>query len=411
MTMNDQRPTHRFFQEIKLRNFLSFGPEPTELQCHALNVFIGPNASGKSNFLEAIGLLASSPGNLQETIRHGGGVQEWLWKGGGAPPVATLEAVTDGGSAAGSLRYQLSFTEARQRLEIVRERLERSAPQSGRTRTPPLYLYEQGHGILRARARGNAKTSRLAPSRRAVTVKDLSPHQSILSQRRDPGAYPELTFLADTLGRIRLYREWNLGRSSALRAPQKTDLPEDFLLEDASNLALVLNELHHHPEAGKSLTAYLRKFYEAVDSYAVKVIGGTVQVVVHEKGPGSPVISAARLSDGTLRYLCLLAVLCHPTPPPVVCIEEPEIGLHPDMIATIAQLLREASKRTQLFITTHSDALVDALTDAPETIVVCERGDNGTQLKRLESDKLMDWLKRYSLGELWMKGEIGGGRW
>jgi predicted ATPase len=74
-------------------------------------------------------------------------------------------------------------------------------------------------------------------------------------------------------------------------------------------------------------------------------------------------------------------------------------------------LLRAASKRTQLFITTHSDALVDALTDSAEAIVVCEPGDNGTQLKRLEPDKLKDWLKRYSLGELWMKGEIGGARW
>jgi len=81
------------------------------------------------------------------------------------------------------------------------------------------------------------------------------------------------------------------------------------------------------------------------------------------------------------------------------------------MIATIAELLRGASRRTQLFITTHSDALVDALSGCPDAVIVCERDDNGTQLNRLDPDKLKDWLRRYSLGELWLKGEIGGARW
>ena len=409
--MNNQRTTNRFFHEITLRNFLSFGPQPTAVQCNALNVFIGPNASGKSNFLEAIGLLASCPHNLQDAIRHGGGIQEWLWKGEEVTPVASIEALVDSRRTGSPLRYQLQFTEVRQRMEIIRELLENARTSSGRAKTSTFYLYEKGRGVLSTRVARNAKTFQSAATRRPVAVGDLEPHQSILAQRRDPAAYPELTFLADAFGQIRLYREWNVGRSSALRAPQKTDLPEDFLLEDAANLALVLNELHHHPQAGKLITAYLRKFYETAESYAVRVVGGTVQVVLHEKGPGSPVIPATRLSDGTLRYLCLLAVLCHPTPPPVVCIEEPEIGLHPDMIATVAELLRGASKRTQLFVTTHSDGLVDALTDQPDTVVVCEKRDNGTQLKRLDPEKLKDWLKRYSLGELWMKGEIGGQRW
>jgi predicted ATPase len=405
--MSEKRSTDRFFQQIKLKNFLSFGPEPVALECNALNVFIGPNASGKSNLLEAIGLLASCPSNLQDAIRHGGGIQDWLWKGGGGTPVASLEALVKKGRTAVPVRYQIQFTEVRQRMEIVGERLENMRSPSGQPKTPALYSYEQGRGVLHVRPTRNVKRF----PRIQVVVDDVGPQQSILSQRRDPASYPELTFLADALGQIRLYREWSLGRSSVLRTPQKTDMPVDFLLEDASNLALVLNELSHHHQAGPEIEKYLRKFYETAGSYAVKVIGGTVQLVIHETGLGRPVIPATRLSDGTLRYLCLLAVLCHPTPPPVVCLEEPEIGLHPDMIATVAELLRGASKRTQLFVTTHSDGLVDALTDQPDTVVVCEKGDNGTQLKRLDPQKLKDWLKRYSLGELWMKGEIGGQRW
>jgi predicted ATPase len=118
-----------------------------------------------------------------------------------------------------------------------------------------------------------------------------------------------------------------------------------------------------------------------------------------------------RLSDGTLRFLCLLVILLHPTPPPLVCIEEPETGLHPDILSTVAELLIEGSQRTQLIVTTHSETLVSALGEYPEAVVVCERDVGGTRLQRLDRERLQKWLKRYSLGDLWLKGEIGGTRW
>jgi predicted ATPase len=109
--------------------------------------------------------------------------------------------------------------------------------------------------------------------------------------------------------------------------------------------------------------------------------------------------------------MSLLAILCHPAPPPVIGIEEPELGLHPDIIPTVAELLRKASERTQLFVTTHSDALVSALSDTPESILVCEATSDGTTMKRLEAEPLREWLEKYSLGEIWRMGEIGGNRW
>jgi len=142
--------------------------------------------------------------------------------------------------------------------------------------------------------------------------------------------------------------------------------------------------------------------------FDVIIEGGTVQVFLQE---GSITIPATRLSDGTLRYLCLLAVLCHPTPPPLVCIEEPELGLHPDILPTLSDLLREASGRCQLVVTTHSDVLVDALTDTPDAVVVCEKHEGQTEMRRLDKADLAAWLERYSLGELWRKGELGGNRW
>lgn len=138
--------------------------------------------------------------------------------------------------------------------------------------------------------------------------------------------------------------------------------------------------------------------------------GGQYKFFFHEKGLKSP-IPATRLSDGTLRYLSLLLILCHPSPPPLICIEEPELGFHPDVLPTLAELFIEASNRAQFIVTTHSDSLISAFSDVPEAVVVCERTEDGTTLRRLETPKLAEWLNRYKLGELWRMGEIGGNRW
>ena len=95
----------------------------------------------------------------------------------------------------------------------------------------------------------------------------------------------------------------------------------------------------------------------------------------------------------------------------MICIEEPELGLHPDVIPGLARLLQEASTRTQLIVTTHSNILVDALSDSPEDVVVCEKEDGQSVLRRLDGENLHVWLERYSLGKLWSSGEIGGNRW
>ena len=99
-------------------------------------------------------------------------------------------------------------------------------------------------------------------------------------------------------------------------------------------------------------------------------------------------IPATRLSDGTVRYLCLLAILCDPEPPPLIGIEEPELGLHPDILPKIADLLMAASERTQLIVTTHSEILVDALTERPGAVVVCEKYEGQSTLRRPDPDAL-----------------------
>ena len=152
----------------------------------------------------------------------------------------------------------------------------------------------------------------------------------------------------------------------------------------------------------------LRAFYEDVEDYHVAIQFGTVQTFLEE---GKTSIPATRLSDGTLRYLCLLTILCHPDPPPLICLEEPELGLHPDILPDLVGLMRVASERCQLIVTTHSDVIVDALTDTPDSVVVCEKHRGSTTLKRLNAAELAHWLEDYRLGELWSSGELGGNRW
>lgn len=391
----------RFIRTIRLENVLSYGPSTEEFPLEPLNVLIGPNASGKSNLIEALSLLAAAPGDLQKPIREGGGVRDWLWKGTHGSNIATVDAAVEYPQGKQPLRYRLSFTDAESGFWLRDEAVENEKPAKDEKAPFFYYRYRDGRPVLSVLTEGE--------SRRRRHPGDMKHDQSILSQRRDPDFYPELTYLADEYERMRFYREWSFEQGKPPRNPGRTDLQKDGLLEDASNLALVLDDLLNRPPVKRQILERLRTFYQSVKDVTTSITTGEVQIFFHEEGLEHSV-PATRLSDGSLRYLCLLAVLRHPAPPPVVCIEEPELGLHPDIIPKVAKLLVEASSRSQIFVTTHSDVLVDALTDTPESIVVCEKSEGATQLRRLDKIELAPWLNNYRLGELWTSGEIGGNR-
>jgi predicted ATPase len=383
-------------KSIALTNFLSYGGSKTSLDLKSLNVLIGPNGSGKSNLIEALELLRATPKDLLAPIRDGGGVLDWLWKSPAKTESASIEIVAEILNSR-PVRYVLSFTEVAQRFEIVDERIENEIPDEGHSKPYLYYAYSNGRGVLNVKG-----------GERRLERQDIDPVASILAQRKDPDQYPELTQVGRLFEQIRIYREWSFGRYSTPRLPQKADMPNESLSADASNLGLVLNRLRREPVVKRKLLDALGALYEGIDDFDVQIEGGTVQVFLQE---GTRVIPATRLSDGTLRYLCLLAILCQPNPGQLICIEEPELGLHPDILPTIAKLLKEASERTQLIVTTHSDVLVDCLSDMPESVVVAERGDGGSSLERLDAERLKPWLEKYRLGQLWTSGEIGGTRW
>ena len=392
-------------KSLHLQNFLSFGRDCLPVELGPLNVIIGANGSGKSNFIEAIDLMRAAPNSSERSdtraaIRDGGGVREWIWKGAEEDSGACIDAVLECPGKKTDLRYMMRFHKAGDyRFEILEERIEDASPSGGRNDPHFYYRRVDGKSMLKVdgeyREFGNGEINSTA---------------SILAQRKDPDHYPELFWLGDAFEKMRIYREWNFGRNTIMRIPQMADLPNARLSPDAGNLGLVLNRLRREPESKERFLKALRKLYDGIDDFDLQIEGGAVQVFIQE---GKNAIPAKRLSDGTLRYLCLLAILCHPDPGPLICIEEPELGMHPDIIVTIAKLLMEASEKTQLVVTTHSDILVDALTERPESIFVTESDAGGTVLERLESDEIKPWLEEYGerLGGYWMSGHIGGLRW
>ena len=382
----------RFIKSIRLRNLLSFGPESEAIELGPLNVLIGPNGSGKTNFIEAISILQAAPRDIAMPFREGGGTREWIWKGNDENSAEIqIDFIS---SVNGTIKYNLTFNSySLDRLYIKSE----SA------------LNEVGNILFKSQ---NGKLIELGIDE--IVTPDVKAFndfsgRSQLSLFANLSPYSELYALVNSLLRIKIYDDIACG-ISAVKQSQKTDWPSDFLLESMSNFALVLHDLKDSRDSGEKINKTMRVFYERFESIKTLVTGGSVQILFYEKGCKEP-IPAIRLSDGTLKFLVLLTILCHPSPPPLICIEEPETGLHPDIIPTIAELLVEASKRTQLIVTTHSDILVSALSEQPESILVCKHDVQGTHIKRLDKKRLKKWLENYKLGELWLKGEIGGNRW
>jgi predicted ATPase len=385
-------------KRLTLKKILSFKETTVDLQ--QLNVLIGPNAVGKSNLIEAISLLQAAPNALDVQILRGGGIRQWLWLGDREPAqVAEIECelILRRGRQFGPLVYRLEFSDSGG-FSILNERLAQASP------VPDAEIY-----FYRSANRVNFAPQSPMPLNRAMAA-EVPSNKSILAQFKSPMDTTPVTEAGNHLEEIRIFREFRTGFTSPARHGISAAAPKDHLSEGADNLALVLHQLDFLG-AHDRIKEYLNRFCDRFEDVKLDVGEGLARPFLREAGL-SDMLSGIRMSDGTLKFLCLLAVLFHPKPAPLVCIEEPELGLHPDALRLVAEVLVEASERTQLIITTHSEALVDALTDRPESVLVCERDfDNGTQFKRLAQDELDEWLQHYTLGELWRKGEIGGGRW
>lgn len=182
----------------------------------------------------------------------------------------------------------------------------------------------------------------------------------------------------------------------------------EVLLTDAANIAPVLYHLkENYPDEYQSIRETIQVVIPFFDDFILKPNKDeNIRLDWRQKGLKDYPMRPSQLSDGAIRFICLATALLQPDPPSTILIDEPELGLHPYAIEILAELFQAtaASERTQVIISTQSPALVDCF--QPEDIIVVNRKEGASEFLRLNETELSNWLEDYSLGDLWRKNII-----
>ena len=390
-------------ERIRLQNIFSFIDADIELR--PLNLLIGGNGVGKSNLVTAIGMLRHLPSRLSTFYEEAGGPYTLFTALGEqrsqSCSVATQVALN--GSAKTRCVHKITFAEtADYRILIARESLaEGGLLDDADADLRILWRAQAGHMIVgnESFAHANEREYDDAESGLSQDILDNPGHRSI--QRE----------LNRELESISIFDILDTSMHGELRKNQLGTVRPSPIDPTGKNLGRILLDL----DAAKleEVVSWVRRFNPRVRNIEPRVNSdGTISILFHEDRSSLP-IHSKRASDGTLRFLRLAVLTVLGTkehPSAVICLEEPEIGMHPDAIPILADLLREASKRSQIIVTTHSDALIDCFSDEPEVVMVTDRNpETGeTVFQRLDKPSLQGWLDNYKLGEVWRRGRIGG---
>jgi predicted ATPase len=232
--------------------------------------------------------------------------------------------------------------------------------------------------------------------------------ESKLPQNEDITQGSIASFVVPTVQSWRVYHFHDTSETAGVKRPGDVN-DNKFLRPDASNLAAFLRLMRQtHVEYYKRIRDTIRLVAPFFDDFGLEPMPefpDSIRLEWKQKNSDFP-FRAHHLSDGTLRFMCLATLLLQPNPPATVLIDEPELGLHPYAISTLASLVQMAATRTQVVLSTQSVTLVDEF--EPEDLVVVDRKDNQSVFKRLDSAQVQDWLKEYSLSQLWNKNVLGG---
>lgn len=338
--------------ELRVEGYRSI--RKLRLKLQKINVLTGPNGCGKSNLYNSMVLLArAAAGGFARAMAEEGGMPSVLWAGP---------------------RKQLRKKEpVRLQLAVVTDEfsyeLQCGLPSSGLPSEEPTgfetdpeikeeYVWFEGPrrpGNTLLERKDATTWVRNAEGRMVAYPAALLPNESVLAQLQEPHLYPELWTLRSEMARWRFYHHFRTDRDSPIRQPQTGSL-SPVLSHDGSDLAAALQTIRVIGD-GKALEDAIQRAFPGAQ-LVIDFDRARFRVGLQMPGIQRP-FEATELSDGTLRYLCVVAALLSPRPPALLAFNEPETSIHPDLIDPLARLIADAGRNSQLWITTHSTALAE----------------------------------------------------
>jgi predicted ATPase len=349
-----------------------------ELPLRPINLLIGANGSGKSNFIGVFAFLhAIREGRLQDYVRKGGGAEQLLHFGS-----KTSEQI----------EVHISFEGGINQYRLVLQP----------TDDDSLYPAEEVVSFW--------DKSQYQHPYRTVLQPSASGREAGISDPRDLPANSVAEWVRIRLGLWRLYHVHDTSGASPIRKTAKV-ADNHFLRPDGSNLPAFLYLLQNkHPQSYSLIRRSMQSVAPFFDDFLLKpdqLNEETIRMAWRHKN-SDQYFGVSALSDGSLRFIVLATLFLQPEKfrPSVILVDEPELGLHPYAITLLASLVKQASLKTQVILSTQSALLLDHF--EPEDVFVAERAEGGTQFTRPDSSRLESWLEDYSLGQLWEKNEFGG---
>ena len=386
-------------RKIDIKGYRSIKEVPAKdepsLELRPLNLLIGANGAGKSNFISFFKMLNEMMGQrLQTYVAATGGSQALFHFGPKVTPEmeATLEFVRDTSRD----WYHFRLRDAAPDQVYFEEEELRTAPQGA----PGLSPVSLGSGHRETRIVGTAGALRNAQNAgRAIRFQDG--FEGIVA-----GA------VLNCLGECRAYHFHDTTPTARMR--QRFYINDNrWLLPDAGNLAAMLYLYRQRSDVVYNrIVAALRQIMPEFDDFDLapdRLNPSEILLNWRMRGRADYLLGPHQMSDGTLRAAAILTLLLQPKSdlPGVIILDEPELGLHPQALEMVAGLLRSASAKSQVIVATQSQTFVDWF--EPEEIITVESHEGQSRFRRLDAEHLKDWLEDYSIGELWQRNVLGGG--
>lgn len=382
------------FTELRIEGYRSL--VNIILPLRPLNVMIGPNGSGKTSVLEVFQLLRdATQENLAEAMERLGGLNVVLSRVPNYPArlKIALEVDVQSERSREPMCYRFELAARDVSYVIPLEQLEWQWDPSAAK--PYRYIDAHYENVYYA-----------DPGLPGMVRPTWDYHRLELALAQVPRMYEEPEALRSALARTRHFSFLDVSRRSVVRLPQALT-PTTSPGPNGENLYSALYNLRAlHPDAYSRIEDALRVAFPEFRRLEFPVVGaGQVTLAWFQDGLDGP-LYPSELSEGTLRFLWLTTILLSPQASPITLIDEPEVSLHPELLKLLAGLLQDAATRGQVIVATHSSDLVRWL--QPEEVLVLDKADAQTRLTWADTLDLQEWLREYTLGELWLMGTLGG---